>query len=151
MSNKLRFSFCRPKLTGRNKFTLSRQLHRYYHGRKQFDRKECKWLGVQHWKLAGAARAHPQSAYSALHRTTPIIESCFDLLEKAMQSCSQHILEKRQTTATTGLGLAHLPVKHIPIFVNSARPNHQASKDVCSHVINALDHETIIDHTKHIS
>ena len=43
-------------------------------------------------KLAGAARAYPQSASSALQRsvqhewhylqrTTPIIESCFDLLE----------------------------------------------------------------------
>ena len=47
-------------------------------------------------KLAGAARAYPQSAISAiersiqqewqhLQRTTPNIESCFDLLEKAMQ------------------------------------------------------------------
>ena len=47
-------------------------------------------------KLAGAARAYPHSAYSArqrsvqqawqyLQRTTPPIESCFHLLEKAMQ------------------------------------------------------------------
>ena len=43
--------------------------------------------------LAGAARAYPQSAYSALQRsvqhylqsTTPNIESCCDLLDKAMR------------------------------------------------------------------
>ena len=47
-------------------------------------------------KLPGAARGYPQSAYSALQRsvqrewqylqrTTPNVESCFDLLETAMQ------------------------------------------------------------------
>ena len=56
--------------------------------------------------LAGAARAHPHSAYSALLRSvqqvgqyarrTPNIESCFDLLEKAMQEeFLLALLEKR--------------------------------------------------------
>ena len=51
------------------------------------------------------------------------------------------------------LELAHLPVKYyglaLPNTVNSATPNHQASKDVCSHLISALNDEPIFETAKH--
>ena len=47
------------------------------------------------------------------------------------------------------LGLAHLPVKYsglaLPNTVNSTTPNHQASKDDCSYLINALKDETTFE------
>ena len=46
------------------------------------------------------------------------------------------------------LKLAHLPVKYsgiaLPNTANSATPNHQASKDVCSHLISARNDETTL-------
>ena len=72
------------------------------------------WIAnqVEDWvhsikKLAGAGRAYPQNAYTALHRsvqqewqylqcTTPNIESCVDRQEKAIQEAFlQQLLEKR--------------------------------------------------------
>ena len=51
------------------------------------------------------------------------------------------------------LELAHLPVKYsglaLPNTVNSTTLNHQASKDVCSHLISALKDETTFETAKH--
>ena len=51
------------------------------------------------------------------------------------------------------LELAHLPVKYsglaLPNTVKSATLNHQASKDVRSHLISALKDETTFETAKH--
>ena len=51
------------------------------------------------------------------------------------------------------LELAHLPVKYyglaLPNTVNSATTSHQASKDVCSHLISALKDATNFETTKY--
>ena len=107
-------------------------------------------------RLAGAARAYPQIAYSAfqrsaqqewqyLQRTTPIIESCFGLLEKAMQ---EEFLVALFGEATDDrdywLEIAqHLPVKYSGLALpNTANSHHQARKDVCRHLICPLKEET---------
>ena len=116
-------------------------------------------------KLADAARAYPQSAYSALQRsvqqewqylqrTTPNIESCFDQLEKAIQEeFLPALFGEAIEDGDYRLELAHLPVKYsglaLPNTVNSATPNHQASKDVCSHLISALKDETTFETANH--
>ena len=50
------------------------------------------------------------------------------------------------------LELAHLPVKYsglaLPNTVNSAMLNHQACKNVCSHLISALKDETTFETTQ---
>ena len=72
---------------------IARQLHRWSHEKRLLDRKHSRWLVPIITKIAGV---YPQSEYSALRRsiqqewqllqrTTTNIESCFDLLEKAMQ------------------------------------------------------------------
>ena len=94
-------------------------------------------------KLAGTC---PQGAYSAfqrplqqewqyLQRTTPNTESCFDLLEKTMQEeFLPELLGEEIDDGEYRLELAHLPMNYsvlaLPNTVNSASPNHQASKNV---------------------
>ena len=89
------------------------------------------------------ARAYSHSAYSALQfsgqhewqhlqRTTPNIESCFDLQEKAMQEeFLPALFGEAIDDSDYRLELAHLPVKYsglaLPTTANSATLNHQAS------------------------
>ena len=116
-------------------------------------------------KLAGAAHAYPQSAYSALQRsvqqewqylqrTTPDIESCFAPLEMAIQG--EFLPALFGETVDDGdyrLELAHLPVKYsgmaLPNPIKTAKQNHQASKDVCSHLISALNDESAFETAVH--
>ena len=108
----------------------------------------------------GAARAYPQSAYSPhqrwqqewqyLLRTTPNIESCFHLREKAMQ---EEFLPARFGEAIDDGDYAPLPVKNsgpaLRNTVNSATLNHQASKDVCSHIIIELKGKATFETAEH--
>ena len=83
-----------------------------------------------------------------------MLESCFDLLEKATQ---KEILPapfgEARDDGDHRLELAHFPVKYyglaLPDAVNSVTPNHQARKDVCSHLISALKDETTFETADH--
>ena len=97
-------------------------------------------------KLAGAARAYPQRfssaqynkngcIYNALHRTLNEIESCFDLLEKAMQGeFLAALFGEAIDDSDYELKVAQLPVKYSglapPNTVNAAKRKHQASTDI---------------------
>ena len=78
----------------------------------------------------------------------------FDLLEKAMQEeFLPAIFGEAIDDGDYRLELAHLPVKYyglaLPNTVNSATPSHQASNDVCSHLISALKDATNFETTKY--
>ena len=51
------------------------------------------------------------------------------------------------------LEIAHLPAEYfgltLPSTANSVTPNHQASKDACSHLFSALKDETTFETAKH--
>ena len=105
-------------------------------------------------KLAGAAQSRPQAAYAGLQKsvqhewqylqcTTPEIGPLFEPLEQTI----------RETFLTALFGepipvdnhrceLSRLPVKHsglaLPNPVESAKQNYEASRNVCSHLIDAL-------------
>ena len=50
---------CGPKLSGCNRFTLSRQLHRWNQGKRQLNRKQSRWLGTQHWNASRCSTCVP--------------------------------------------------------------------------------------------
>ena len=78
---------------------------------------------------------HKVHILTILQRTTPNTESCFDLLEKTMQEeFLPELLGEEIDDGEYRLELAHLPMNYsvlaLPNTVNSASPNHQASKNV---------------------
>ena len=76
--------------------------------------------------------------------------SCFDLQEMARQDdFLQALFEEAMDDGDHQQELAHRPVKYSGLAllntVNAATPNHQATKDVCSHLIGALKDETTFE------
>ena len=85
-------------------------------------------------------------------RHTPNIESCLDLLDRAIQEGFLPALFG-EATDEGDYRLAHIAVIYsglaLPNTVNSATPTHQASKEACSHLISALKDETTFETAKH--
>ena len=133
----------RPRFSGRNRFTLFRQLlgettegDNYGYFPESSKSSPSVETGSRYSgsflvkprkepvrSQAGAARVYPQSAHSVLHRpgqqecqylqrTTPSIESCFDLLEKAMlDDFLPALFEEATDGSEYRLELAHLSMK----------------------------------------
>ena len=100
--------------------------------------------------LCSPARSITKSQY--LQGTTPNIESCLDLLVRAIQEEFLPALFG-EATDEGDYRLAHIAGIYSGLAllntVNSATPTHQANKEACSHRISTLKDETTFETAKH--